>query len=798
MKKFTFTLFVLALPLLVLAESIEKERALQIASQFMTNIPTGKTNARRAPSAPQLQMKDIGMKNLYAFADDADGSYVIVAGDDCVEPVLAYGHTGTSNIFMMPEPIQLMLLSYDQQIGTMRSENASSRAPEASSREPIAPLIQTMWHQYLPFNYNCPYDEIAGRNTVVGCVALALAQLMYYYQYPQGTTVEIPAYTTYGRYELPALPPTTFDYSKMHLNYDMIDDDKRNTIDPTDPSIAEVTKLLLYAGCALKMEYSTDGSASVFDNELIARYFGFDKGARYLRAGNYPHDVWEEMVYNELKAGRPVPYSAGAVGNQSHQFIIDGYDGKGFFHANVGEIGRGGFDSFFRLGVLNDCWNQTGFVEFSGYNVYQAAYFGFQPDKGNDAVPIVSVDYGNYELAKADFTRSSSSDDFKDIVLNAVMKRIDNNGHTMDYGWGLFQNGLLKRELCSATTDQETANLNMKFNMGNGLADGTYQLFPLFRNNGAQEWEEYLEYLYTDEEGKPMRHYTATINNNKLHIDVSSTEPNLYIDKVEYYAAYEGQKLDMRVWLTNNGTNYENEIFLWIDEEEKVRTGVGAYIDPGKSDYIDFCTASPSKGTHKVRITTDWEGKQVIYTGTTTVTDAPHCQLEAEVTAKGVDDNKVVHKELELVCKIKNIGDTDFANMMKATLQVNKIDGDGNIIYDIDNGYPTWNWNRVWYAHIKPGESTELSFTIGSEILKPKDYNYWFYIEFYDNGNQENTVLYHLGYFTYSEEALGIEEPAITKTSADGIYYDLQGRRISSDALTRGVYIHNGKKVVIK
>ncbi|MBR4921386.1 MAG: C10 family peptidase [Prevotella sp.] len=796
MKKLLLTLFVLAIPLLVLAESIEKEKAMQIACQFMANIQTGKTNGKRAASTPQLQIKDIGMKNLYAFADDVDGTYVIVAGDDCVEPVLAYGKTDAFNLYTMPKPIQMMLLGYEQQIGKMRSGKTIRRAPEASNREVIAPLVQTMWHQYLPFNYECPYDEVSQMNTYVGCVALTLAQLMYYYQYPQSTTVEIPAYTTAGGYELPALPPTTFDYSKMHLNYDYIYYGDRNTIDPTDPSIEEVTKLLLYAGCAVKMEYSTRGSAAVFDNELIAKYFGYDKGARYLMAGNYPHDVWEEMVYNELKAGRPVPYSAGAVGNQSHQFIIDGYDGNGFFHTNLGEIGRGSSDTFFRLGVLNDCWNQKGPVEFSGYNVYQAAHFGFQPDKGNDAVPIVSVDYGNYELLKTDFTRSSSNANFKDIVLSATMKRFDNNGHTMDYGWGLFQNGLLKKELCSSTTDQETTNLNMKFNMGKGLTDGTYQIFPIFRNNGAQDWEEYLEYLYTTEDGTPMRHYTATINNNKLHIDVSSTEPNLNIDKVEYYAAYVGEKLNMRVWLTNNGTNYENELFLWIDEEENMRTGVGAYVDPGKSDYIDFCTAAPTKGTHKVKITTDWEGKKVIYTGKLTVSNAPKCLLEANVTTNGMDENNIVHDKLDIVCKITNTGDTDFYNLIEAGTKADKIDNNGNSIYDEPNGYPTWNWVRVWYIHLKPGESTEISFTIGKEVFKPYDYEYCLYID-YDNNHEGNTERIYNWAFRYLD-ASGIEGPATKNTADDGIYYDLQGRRINSNTLTRGVYIHNNKKILVR
>ena len=94
---------------------------------------------------------------------------------------------------MMPIALQVLLQSYDQQIGTLAANAKSQSTTAVTEREPIAPLIKTVWHQYLPFRYLCPFDENAGRHTAVGCVALVLAQLMYYYQYPQSTTLEIPA-----------------------------------------------------------------------------------------------------------------------------------------------------------------------------------------------------------------------------------------------------------------------------------------------------------------------------------------------------------------------------------------------------------------------------------------------------------------------------------------------------------------------------------------------------------------------------------------------------------------------------
>ncbi|MBO4827036.1 MAG: C10 family peptidase [Prevotella sp.] len=794
MKKLLFTLFVLAMPLMVMADPIGQEKALQIASQFMTKTVGSKDGKKAAPAKRYLQYKDIGMKNLYAFADEANGGFVIVAGDDRVEqPVLAYSSTDNFNLYNMPVAMQMMLLAYEQQIDRLKAATTTPRkASAASNRQAIAPLIKTTWHQYLPLNYNCPYDNNERRNTLVGCVALTLAQLMYYYQYPKSTTVTIPAYKTNTGYEMKALPPTTFDYSKILLNYDLVSDSERGSINANDPSIKEITKLILYAGCALEMQYSTMGSAAVFDNALIAKYFGYDKGARYLLAGNYPHDVWEEMVYQELKAGRPVPYSAGAVGNQSHQFIIDGYDGNGYFHVNLGYFSRGGENVFYKLGVINQCQSQTSLVEFSGYNVNQAAYFGFQPDKGNDPVPIVSVDYGSYSLSKTEYTRSSSSADFKDIVLSGTMKRHDNNGKTMDYGWGLFQNGVLKTELCSSTTSQTSIPLNQKFNLGSQLSDGTYQLFPLFRNHGAKNWEEYLEYRYTTDDGTPMRHYTATVKGNKLTIGVSSTEPNIKINKVEYFTAYEGEKLNARAHFTNNGTNYENELFLWIDGT--MRTGVGAYVDPGQSDYVDFCTAAPAKGTHDVRICTDWDGNKTIYTGKLTVTEPPKYQLEADVSTRGLN-NSVVTNQLEVACRIINKGTTSFNNLVEVTMLVQETDG-RDVYYRPETGYPGFKWDRVWYLNLEPKESQNIKFTLGSEVLIPKYYQYDLRI-FYYNNNGSLEKLYNT-IFTYRNDGSGIDISPSSMPADNTPYYDLQGRRINANELKPGVYIHNNKKILIK
>lgn len=747
MKKLLTVLVVMVMPLALAANPIDRSKALQIANEFMMDASIHSASGmHRAPVVHQLSYKDVGFNNLYTFFDDSNGGFVVVAGDDRLpQPVLAYSETDLVNPSTLPELMQVMLQSYEEQIANLPPNYVAAETPE---RELIYPLVKSTWHQYLPFCYKTPYDNNAGRNTLVGCVALTLSQLMYYYKYPTGTKITIPAYTTYSGYDMPALPPTTFDYSKMHDNYDMLD--TRSEVDANDPAVIEVSKLLLYAGCALQMNYFTGGSSATFDTELIAKYFGFDKAAHRLWAGNYPHAIWEDMVYNELKAGRPVPYSAGGVGAQSHQFIIDGYDGNGLFHANIGEIGRGSDNQYYRLGVLDVHRSQTGPVMFSGYNIYQSAIFGFQPDKGNTALPVVSVNYGDYALSKTDFTRTSTSADFQGIVLKGTMTRHDSNGLSMDYGWGLYQGGLLKKVLYSATTSSKTIQLNKSFNMGKGVATGTYQIFPIFRNHGAEEWEPYFEYAYTDENGNQMRHYTAKIESKKLHIGVSSPEPNITINKIDYYSAYVGERLAAQVFVTNGGTNYENNIFYWVDGE--MLAGAGLYIDPGQSGDIILCGPAPAKGTHDVKISTDWEGNNVIYTGKLQITAAPTCQLECTYTEteREIDYTtyySIVRNGLDFTLNIKNVGNTVFNDKIKCICQEYLRGEDGRLTGDLDSGYPRWIWNPVIYLHLEPGETKTLSFSLGREYFRPNDYVYCSSVDYYNK--KSTTRIYSSGYFYF-------------------------------------------------
>lgn len=50
----------------------------------------------------------------------------------------------------------------------------------------VGPLCQTLWGQDYPFNYFCPVGTYSGGHDAAGCVAVAMAQVMYFWQLPTG------------------------------------------------------------------------------------------------------------------------------------------------------------------------------------------------------------------------------------------------------------------------------------------------------------------------------------------------------------------------------------------------------------------------------------------------------------------------------------------------------------------------------------------------------------------------------------------------------------------------------------
>ena len=139
------------------AESINESQAKRIAEGFMTSHRMPATGLKLAKKASQLNApSQAGAAAYYVFNNgQAQGGYIIVAGDDRAPAVLGYSDRGTFDTQAIPEAMQELLDSYAEQIEAL--SRGDKAAMLTSSGPAIAPLLTSCWNQKSPHNQLLPF-----------------------------------------------------------------------------------------------------------------------------------------------------------------------------------------------------------------------------------------------------------------------------------------------------------------------------------------------------------------------------------------------------------------------------------------------------------------------------------------------------------------------------------------------------------------------------------------------------------------------------------------------------------------
>ena len=334
------------------AASVDANAAKGVASTFLKHHVTAKNGMLNAPAMGDLSLVHaepsaavVGANDYYAF-NIKGGGFIIVAGEDRAARVLGYSDKGSLDFNHLPYGLQGLLNGYKQEMEFLLSYTADDLVivePKLAATVGVEPLIKTTWGQELPYCLQCPMKN--GEYCVVGCIATAMAQVMYYWQYPTSCSAMSSFYSS-GYGNVPALPATTFDYSKMLPSYCHWDWDNSMLVQDvyTDEQAQEVAKLSRYCGQASKMAYSPNGSGAQVSSQLSAmKNFGYSSNAKDVSKdgwwSSYTTSQWESMMKTELDAGRPILYSADDPNDAGHAFICDGYNSNGYFHFNLGWYG---------------------------------------------------------------------------------------------------------------------------------------------------------------------------------------------------------------------------------------------------------------------------------------------------------------------------------------------------------------------------------------------------------------------------------------------------------------------------
>lgn len=617
MKRFFLFSVLLLATIVIMAEGIDRQSALEKAKKFMP----GKqfVAAETVPSARRAIANKTDA--FYVFNAENNAGYVIVSGDDRTTEILGYAENGNLDIDHIPDNMKWWLDSYARQIKALGTSLTPAKSGMGTRRAAaIQPLIQSKWDQDAPYNYMCPdgnyvdYYE-AGYDTnnrfLTGCVATAMAQIMYYWKWPESC----PALSEYSflssvksgtptTYVVKGLPATTFKWDKMKDSYTEF---KEN-----DESVRAVAELMRYCGQAVEMMYSPKGSAASIEEEMSS-VFNYSVNSRRLSRDGYTAGRWEGIIYEELAAHRPVLYSGQTDNLEGHQFIVDGYDGNGLFHINWGW--GGSCDNYFVLTIAD----YTSPGETTGtdkaFDLYQAALVGLMPaEKDEVKLPLIYSILSEHLVST--YSRNSSTDNFVDVVLDGYCRTngLYESAFSIEVGWALYQGETFvkcfgsKQFTIQPNTSPKMDN-TMTVTFGADLAEGTYHFYPIYRFDGDTEWRRCS--------GKGIESLASEIES--LTADITSTSLTLRKPNVEGMAfevlsmnvpddAEAGNDLNIQVNVKNTGRTTTLNIGLWVQkqgESEWKNTAVGEiyWVGRGKTEKTTLKYVPEEGGTYQLKIT---------------------------------------------------------------------------------------------------------------------------------------------------------------------------------------------------
>ncbi len=457
MKKL-YALALLALVFIsVSAKDIDVNYARQVATNFYLENnhaagPVTLTLAQQYRMAESVGSDIDGKPVYYIFNVSGNNGFVIVSGDDLVEPVLGYNTTGSFPVGNINPSATKWMENYKKQIIYVKQHVTETTAgitdkwfryynnlPVLNSvtrgTNAVNPLCQTQWNQAPNENGMCPYDNNYGERAVTGCVATAMAQIMKFWNYPvQGVGNHSYNDQNYGTLAA-NFGNTTYNWGAMP-----------NTLSSANSNVAT---LMFHCGVSVDMHYGvaqTGGSSAyVVASESPVQacaeysyktYFGYDPSSMQgIVRNNYSDANWFAAIKASLDAGEPVQY-AGFGNGGGHTWVCDGYDANNLFHQNWGWGGNS--DGFFSLNNLDPTALGAG-GGTGGFNTSQQALVGIKPlGGGGGGGGGGTINTGTITLFAATTVSANPFQSGGSFTVNADIANTGSTDFTGDFAAAIF------------------------------------------------------------------------------------------------------------------------------------------------------------------------------------------------------------------------------------------------------------------------------------------------------------------------------------------------------------------------
>ena len=419
----------------IYAKPVDETTARAVASHFYAekfNRQLETLTPTIAYRASAIRGKNGSEPSFYVVNFNSEG-FVIVAGDDRVQPILAFSDEGAFVSDNMPDHIRFFLDGYTDEIQyTIDNQQeisadiqqqwdaliSESHVLPKDGNVVVGPLLgNNQWNQTKYYNNLCPADATGnaayGGHAAVGCGALVMGQVMHYWRYPAtGTGSHSYNSSNYGTLSA-NFGATTYHYESMP--YRLI------VSNHPDSCVDAIATLLYHCGVAVNMNYGP--SASVANsNKIVAAlstYFRYPATVQYIERGSLPSSRWLIYLKGELDEGAPFMY--GGSGNYGgHVWTCDGYRDDNYFHFNWGWGGQQ--NGYF---ALTNCSSY-------GFNSNHAIIIGIRgPELPESIEELNSQNINLYPNPTNDILNITSSETISEIeivnVMGQVVKRIEVN-----------------------------------------------------------------------------------------------------------------------------------------------------------------------------------------------------------------------------------------------------------------------------------------------------------------------------------------------------------------------------------
>lgn len=815
MKRLLHIQFLLVLLLALGYSSLQAKRITQWQAQQQAYSFWGKQMPQKARAKSRAATTASRSDAYYVFNNDA-GGFVIIAGDDAVTPVLGYTSTGSFDAENLPDGLKDLLKSYERQIAALGDNYVANQTTTRAAFTGEKLLKTAEWNQGNPFNKYTPH------NYVTGCVATAGAIVMKHHGYP-AKGIGSHSYTWNGK-TLSANFELTYDWASMPAKYD----------GTNDAAFDGVARLMADLGVAVEMQYNKDGSGAYIGNLVTAlqKYFGYSKLSHLMAIEDVGAEAWNGRLREEIDANRPVLYAASDPAAGGHAFVIDGYKDESF---SVNWGWGGSCDGFYQIGALNP--ESAGKPMGDKYNVGQSAVFGMQPSDGTEK--ISGLGFVKYD-GLMQVLNMNVTDVKKGQKFNVYSLPIANNGdhaYTGECALALMNaKGELREILSSVSIENfEIGHYYPVFTFYTtskiDAEPGDY-LAVMAKENGSEEYIELYDPNYermrlpaTGYEpltfeikrkiGKgatfePASRYNPSSNfyNGK---PIMGTYYNYYLtideDITKYFVELDGKPVnDIKLGTENKNSIrgvkpvYKLEVRAYRDYQEKDTTinltGAGTLkqaLANGKPDYFVYRNIKVNGeidkrdfeelASHRFK-SIDLSGAKVVaYEG-----------YKADMVPKYAFEGNEYLESFKMPAGVKELGFNAFrATMLKEIDLPETIEEFGrntfNACFELKDVYMRHKEAPYWISWcVFASKSSKLYRTLhlypGSKAKYDAHQYTKNWIKYFDN------VVEDL-------EPTGIHSVTLDKKPGNAAIYDLNGRRIT-EAMKKGVYIKNGKKISAK